>query len=108
MLRYGATIRKRSRYAQEAAALVTKMSSESELELEAEIGASSRVRRIRVSSRARSEKEREEQEQARREVHTSVSLVSMRTTKTGVSESVTLVDGGSREQINPGRMGMDV
>ncbi|OCB87071.1 MFS general substrate transporter [Sanghuangporus baumii] len=82
-LRYGASIRARSFHAQEATRVVARMGSESGL-----ITRTSVPRNSSVASGRR--------DQVPREVHPSLSLASLRTTGTVVSESGTLVDGGPK------------
>ncbi|KAL5533628.1 hypothetical protein ACEPAG_88 [Sanghuangporus baumii] len=82
-LRYGASIRARSFYAQEATRAVAQMGLEPSL--------TTRTSALRNSLVASGRKER-----VRQEVHPSLSLASLRTTGTVASESGTLVDGGSK------------
>ncbi|KAL5519558.1 hypothetical protein ACEPAH_1241 [Sanghuangporus vaninii] len=82
-LRYGASIRTRSFYAQEATRVIAQMGSEPGL-----ITRSSVPHNSSVASGGR--------ERVPREVHPSLSLASLHTTGTVVSESGTLVDGGSK------------
>ncbi|KAL5494652.1 hypothetical protein ACEPAI_113 [Sanghuangporus weigelae] len=83
LLRYGASIRARSFYAQEATRMVAGTGSEP--------GLITRTFAPRNSSGASGRRER-----VPREVHPSLSLASLHTTGTIVSESGTLVDGGSK------------